>query len=110
MSEPAPLDLDAIRARADAAPDGEWVVSNNSVWVTHDGRTLDGLTVPFPIWADGAAEFIAHAREDIPALLDLLADGERDSEVNRLRAELADWKFLAKTNAVRATHAEETNA
>jgi len=38
------------------------------------------------------------------AFADLLADGERDSEVNRLRAELADWKFLAKTNAARATH------
>lgn len=85
-----PLDLDAIRARADKATPGPWKVRdpfrrgtgrnwyigvtsaefslNAEMWAGK-GRAVDPQRV-----ADG--EFIAHAREDIPELL---------AEIERLR-------------------------
>jgi chromosome segregation ATPase len=50
------LDLDGMRDRADAATEGPWPVS----------RFLASDLLPF--WRQDA-EFLAHAREDIPALL-----------------------------------------
>lgn len=84
------IDLDAIRARAEAATPGPWTMRDG--W----GPTTDGL-MHFTriangdhdsvLSADGPdiagsranAEFIAHARHDIPALL---------AEVDRLRSQL----------------------
>ena len=95
----AELDLDAIRARAEAATPGPWepdtsVRGDCVVWGP-DGQFL--LTQQAePHWlpdANGAprqvafdvdrrdCEFIAHAREDIPALL---------AEIERLRAKAED--------------------
>lgn len=100
---PAPLDVDAIQERVAAATNGPWKAK-----ATASGR-CDGIVPDYhnhegddcyaddergpcpsteeivttdagyygPKWAD--AEFIAHAREDIPALL---------AEVTRLRAQL----------------------
>jgi hypothetical protein len=83
-----PLDLDAIRARADAATPGPWMHA------THTGRK-DGVSLVGQISKRGTgqavavladsdvrqrakdAEFVAHAREDVPALV---------AEVERLRA------------------------
>ena len=53
------LDLDAIEARADAATDGPWVV-----------KLLD-------------AEFIAHARTDVPALVAALREARAKVEAMR---------------------------
>lgn len=83
----APLDLDAIRARTEAATPGPWAAGRENVNELHwtlPANTLDRngrrsyvaeSESLLPDW-----EFIAHARTDVPALL---------AEVDRLR-ELAD--------------------
>lgn len=80
------LDLEAIKARADAATPGEWSAQDTDLDVhTEDSRSLihlaevllsDEDTRANHPQAVADAEFIAHAREDIPALL---------AEVHRLR-------------------------
>jgi hypothetical protein len=118
------LDLDAIKARVDAATPGEWFFAYNKIfaggkvsaeeaWIEalgSDDHTLDQhprepcgggkcnlrskaldmdpvVARVEPSYGDTAtgqrvldAEFIAHAREDVPALI---------AEVERLRAEVA---------------------
>ena len=68
------LDLNAIKARANAATEGPWGVKDARVF-GDDGRTqvctLSGTRAWLP-----DAEFIAHARTDVPALV---------AEVERLR-------------------------
>jgi len=120
-----PLDLDAIRARAEAATEGPWGVidwdsPDEGVNFIHVLQEQDGLetvcALPNPaeytnrscLRAD--AEFIAHAREDVPALL---------AEVERLRRDRDEWEVdsrgwrkeavaqAAKLNAVRALHVQE---
>ena len=83
------LDLDAIRARAEAATPGPW-----KVWGDDDGDSEDvfsvfdgehnslGLTGYYRRNALANAEFTANARQDIP---DLLAEVERLQ--NRLELE-----------------------
>ncbi|MFB7910156.1 hypothetical protein ACFC1T_27340 [Kitasatospora sp. NPDC056076] len=84
MSQPQPLDLDAIQTRLDAATEGPWTTDDSEIvaeviapasWVARtDG---DGE-------ADRAnAEFIAHARQDVPALLARVRQLEAENE--RLR-------------------------
>ena len=71
------LDLDPIKARATAATGGPWGVEDARVF-GDDGRTqvctLSGTRAWLP-----DAEFIAHARQDIPALL---------AEVERIRGRI----------------------
>jgi hypothetical protein len=98
----ASLDLDAIEARANAVPSGPWNVELD-VWdedltleVTVDNKNVDFLcNIPTQFkngepeasknarasmeWKVG--EFIAHAREDVPALV---------AEVRRLRARVEE--------------------
>ena len=84
-------DLDAIRARADAATPGPWRTWNDG----HVGSPtvhIGGGVMPTP-GSDPAqrmpdAEFIAHARTDIPALLAALAAAHAETE--RLRRAVAD--------------------
>lgn len=73
-----PIDLDAIRARVEAATDGPWVGEirpDGCAWISmpvsggHHALAMHG-------WQSDA-DFVAHARQDIPALL---------AEVDRLRA------------------------
>lgn len=84
-----PPDHEAIRARADAATPGPWKAERRCVafarmcppdknregtYPAPYGFSVSGEWVPaaghLPVdEADGTAEFIAHAREDIPALL-----------------------------------------
>ncbi len=87
-----PLDLDAIEARASAADPGPWragsVDREGKVWA-HDPNALGGPSVGercvfvanthFPHTAN--REFIAYAREDVPALL---------AALRASRAEVAD--------------------
>jgi hypothetical protein len=82
------LDLDAIEARAEAATPGPWTTDG---WEIYQG-TGDGAP-DLMRWVgetcraddyDGSradAAFIAHAREDVPAMA---------AEIRRLRAELAE--------------------
>ncbi|MCW2529343.1 MAG: hypothetical protein JWM76_4203, partial [Pseudonocardiales bacterium] len=77
------LDLDAIRARVDAATEGPWrragwcaVESEHECSNTHTCRGIavtNGMgPAPYEQWRDqelADAEFIAHARTDVPALL-----------------------------------------
>lgn len=83
------IDLDAIEARATAATNGPWragsVAAEGKVWCPCDPspvlgageRCLVSLSLAYPHTAD--REFIAHAREDVPALV---------AEIRRLRTEL----------------------
>jgi hypothetical protein len=96
------IDITAIRRRADAATSGPWIGTT-----PHDGRTkwADDFEDPMVVTADSSpgnycaiaqeicngptdgqadAEFIAAARTDVPALLDLVA--EQATEIERLRA------------------------
>lgn len=86
------LDLDGIRARCEAATEGPWVGASQNrrrdgVGIVAAQRS-DGDSAPVAVLAgasftikDRAAntQFIAHARSDVPALLDL---------VERLRAKV----------------------
>lgn len=79
-----PERLAEIRKRADAASPGPWTWildgSISEIWDADDCvvADTDGHRSP-----DDDADFIAHAREDIPALLD---------EVERLTRAIESWK------------------
>ena len=79
------IDLEAIRARAEAATPGPWAYVDNgfdgyimsaSEYLIVGGEPAEGRIEP----DDPNADFIAHSREDIPALL---------AEVERQTAEIA---------------------
>ena len=86
LSESGGVDLDAIRKRAEAASPGPWSMWNPAegpshltiggkvAWESKRSASEYGDTERIPHWSD--ANFIAHARTDIPALL---------AEVERLR-------------------------
>lgn len=80
------LDLDSIKARCEAATEGPWhrehgdygcVSIGNFGWVV-DGPNCPQYDEDTP-QGHADAEFIAHARTDVPALV---------AEVERLRAEV----------------------
>lgn len=95
------LDLAAIKARAEAATPGPWKVPIANVFVVvapnaPHHNPPEGLCPPYP-WrvvvepslndpSAEDAEFIAHAREDVPALV---------AEVERLREEVAELRGVA---------------
>ena len=94
--------LDAIRGREAKATAGPWGVDGPAQCGPGDTLTVypveDGGTVAYvqPSWDD--AEFIAHARTDIPALL---------AEVERLRADNERLRALTTVDDAmveRATH------
>lgn len=103
-ADAASLDLEAIKARAAAATEGPWEWDDPTIgqhwsrpkpWtevvnadVACGGYCYGGSSSPIKSDVDG--QFIAHAREDIPALVD---------EVERLREEMdgmvsRDWRGL----------------
>lgn len=95
------LDLDAIRRRVPNVYAGPWTVQTgdhgDDNWYVNyaTNNPLAGLVATVPDYGANLAEFIAHAREDVPALL---------AEVERLRqAEAATAKVV---NAARAWRAE----
>jgi hypothetical protein len=83
------LDLAAIRARCDAATPGPWEVVVRGNTVTSHAITVSDkyISIASGISPKTAnAKFIAHAREDIPALI---GEVERlQSDNKRLRNEL----------------------
>ena len=76
----ADLDLAAIRARAEAATEGPWDYAGQG-WVRHGDMSVGSDQIPevlaATVLSDADGAFIAHAREDIPALL---------AEIDRLNA------------------------
>ena len=75
--------LNEIEARANAATEGPWFVSDDAVWVDRGEGNADGITGPLAPWCFGEADFIAHARADVPWLIEQVR--KRD---NALRAVL----------------------
>lgn len=79
------IDLDAIEARANAATDGPWWHYGDGFREIHGPQNdeEDGWAPQVAVAGDDGtlpdAEFIAHARTDIPALV---------AEVRRLRAQV----------------------
>jgi hypothetical protein len=94
-----PLDTTAIRARAEAATEGPWEQRQNAptmsgaVW--HLRRAgQPGVRAMVTEYQHGSAnaEFIAHARTDVPALCDALDEARQ--EIERLRARWAvAWEY-----------------
>ena len=87
-----PEELDAIQARADAAAPGPWTVDTDFGHNEYDEETdapqaayvPESLTVDleeYDAMSVATAEFVARAREDVPALV---------AEVRRLRAAARD--------------------
>lgn len=87
--------LAEIRARADAASPGPWSLSritahdSDGEYCGTDNYLIDaGREEIGGLDLDDDAEFAAHARDDIPYLLDLVA--ARDKELAELQGLLAD--------------------
>lgn len=69
------LDLDAIRARCDAATDGPWTAeyseAQGNCVLPHDAEsTREAVAVTRLFHQQADADFIAHARTDVPELID----------------------------------------
>lgn len=102
-----PIDTEALRKLADAATEGPWVQNGRNgihtpigscVALTHrhddDERKAD-------------AEFIAAAREAVPALLDALAAAEHratraEAQSEARRIDIEYWQGVARGNAIAA--------
>ena len=109
------LDLKGIETRVQAATEGPWIyrdiigglhnVTRNAWDVASCGAgDLDPEYGDRDEQTARNAEFIAHAREDIPALLAVLR--ERDNTIARVRAVLAEYDHLGpEAAAVASTHA-----
>ncbi|OZE77191.1 hypothetical protein CH305_18310 [Rhodococcus sp. 15-649-2-2] len=87
-----PGELAAIAARADAATVGPWEVATSRDVYSAVIAPAGGATVGMDFESDANAEFIAHAREDVPALLAVLR--ERDNTIARVRDVLDDYDHL----------------
>ena len=89
-----PLDLDAIEARANATTDGPWTAHEFGSYSDHEPTSIVVMQGDGPDWWQSAddgdyiarlgwdrqewddAEFIAHARTDVPALVAALRKAE----------------------------------
>jgi hypothetical protein len=101
------IDMDAIKARRDAATPGPWcadpIEDDDVDWFVHAAREPD-----FPILVQRAcgeadAEFIAHARQDVD---DLVAEVEQlRREDTRLRGVIAD-ELVRDGQVIEADHRE----
>ena len=91
----APLDLDAIEARANAATSGPWYQgrdgrryeSSHEVFTREDMYDAESRDAYPQAARSEDAEFIAHAREDVPALV--AAVRERDEMLAKISAAVA---------------------
>jgi len=84
------IDKAAITARADAATEGPWQCGQPKG--LHPWEVCISADVPLVELAHGGqgiadAEFIAHAREDVPALLATIAELERQRDEARAETE-----------------------
>lgn len=94
------LDIEAIKARAEAATEGPWEVSSEGpgypVGIFSRLGTKSARTVIYPDddyeTGEPDLEFIAHAREDIPALLTYI--DELEAQIERVRLEAKAEAFM----------------
>jgi hypothetical protein len=98
------IKLDEIKARCEAATPGPWTpeirgntiqshcVVCDTIYIEKTKNICSGISPKTK-----NAEFITHARTDIPALLSLLS--ERDKEITRLTAENSHWEEINDTQA-----------
>lgn len=111
------IDLDAIRARADAAKQGPWKaittgVENGGHWYVIDAvqsiadiHACDGEDEAY---REPDAQFIAHAREDIPALLDFISNLEQltthavERAIDELFGTIGVTNFVAENQRLRS--------
>ena len=102
MEKLSNAELQAIKERAEKATHGPWIECDGGYVIEVDsegivaecGRELD-------------AEFIAHAREDVPKLLSLVA--QQQAEIERLQTEVAVLeRVVAKPKAVTVHVKKET--
>lgn len=79
-------ELQAIRERAERATAGPWFAQYQDVKTEsiRDKKYGEPETIAEMYYADTDAEFIAHAREDVPKLLALVV--QQAAEVERLQA------------------------
>lgn len=114
MTEPAKLDLAAIQARADAATAGPWVKSqcdgkrSGTWWAVFRGAVAGtGIyktsfqicrVLSMTLGAEDAA-FIAHARTDVPLLIQRIRDLEALCAVLEVDSQAARIAELEKENA-----------
>lgn len=88
-----PEQLAEIEDRANAATAGPWFRDRDrdrTVFSVSDGM-IGGVLYNTNGAAD--ADFIAHTRQDIPALI--AAVRERDAEIERVKADMTTWRKLA---------------
>lgn len=85
--------LDEIKARAEAATQGPWTFDANCTLSSERSEILHAGETGFV--ASANAEFIAHAREDIPALL---------AEIERLQARERELLLALSKAAPRPTY------
>lgn len=106
-SKPAALsveELEQISGRANRATPGPWVALDGGSfghwWVTPDGNPSKPYICPVVQQGLPDADFIAHAREDVPRLLDALVAVQAENE--RLRTENKEhceaWAELEESN------------
>lgn len=89
-------DINAIRKRCDAATPGPWVVATNG---PRDVVITQPIHEMFRVAFREDAEFIAHARTDIPALLARVR--ELEAAMQRVRNAVAgDPTSVARAGAV----------
>ncbi|AXH49052.1 hypothetical protein SEA_ECLIPTUS_101 [Gordonia phage Ecliptus] len=88
MSE---LDLDAIEARADAATEESWEIRDGFIYPLSIRCSLGGIKL-------SDAEFIAHARTDVPALVSRVRDLE--AREKRVRTVLDAEEEVVESAAV----------
>lgn len=125
-AEPTPpVDLDAIRARCDAATAGPWEyaedngivvaglqrhgpghISYDTLIVAVEGGEpgLDETEQQYDARVEANAAFVAAAWADVPALLALVE--QQAAEIERLRRERADFRAACKSVGDRATKAK----
>ncbi len=87
MNQPDPAEIEAIAARTEAATPGPWLASHESVSDIHGFDCQSQVTYPDGHgnygFTPADAEFIAHARQDIPTLLAALATAEQERDQAR---------------------------
>jgi hypothetical protein len=92
------LDLQAIRKRAEATS-FETAYVKGDPWKGYEVKDEgNGIAIAETL-TKADAEFIAHARQDVPELLDIIA--EKDAEIERLKEAIELAKFFWKNKGVR---------
>lgn len=97
------MDLEAIKARCEAATKGLWSVQLTRPYNENTGISCDGGINLGRMDTENNAEFCAHAREDIPALVAEVERLERQltvatQEIEELREDFVDFACSGVNN------------